>query len=145
MSWLALGLLWVVFHVGLESVSVCLWYVMSKRNARQTPEGPPVRCHHWTPYSIPLLTALRRFANPFRVASFGRADLTKFPWMSPVTCEGDTAVVLASCKGFTFYQISPLVQRIAPLTPMRAILCDSWVHRFNDAFMDKLAFQCFMR
>ena len=71
----------------------------SKRNTRQTPEGPPVRCHHWTPYSIPLHTALRRFANPFRVASFGRADLTKFPWMSPVTCEGDTALVLASCKG----------------------------------------------
>jgi hypothetical protein len=71
----------------------------SKRNTRQTPEEPPVRCHHWTPYSIPLHTALRRFANPFRVASFGRADLTKFPWMSPVTCEGDTALVLADCKG----------------------------------------------
>ena len=71
----------------------------SKRNTRQTPEGPPVRCHHWTPYSIPLHTALRRFANPFRVASFGRADLTKFPWISPVTCEGDTALVLADCKG----------------------------------------------
>ena len=99
MSWLALGLLWVVFHVGLESVSVCLWYVILERNTRQTPEEPPVRCHHWTPYSIPLLTALRRFANPFRVASFGRADLTKFPWMSPVTCEGDTALVLADCKG----------------------------------------------
>ena len=51
------------------------------------------------PIAIPLHTALRRFANPFRVASFGRADLTKFPWMSPVTCEGDTALVLASCKG----------------------------------------------
>ena len=99
MSWLALGLLWVVFHVGLESVSVCLWYVICKRNTRQTPEEPPVRCHHWTPYSIPLHTALRRFANPFRVASFGRADLTKFPWISPVTCEGDTALVLADCKG----------------------------------------------
>jgi hypothetical protein len=96
---LALGLLWVVFHVGLKSVSVCLWYVICKRNTRQTPEGPPVRCHHWTPYSIPLLTALRRFANPFRVASFGRADLTKFPWISPVTCEGETTVILADCKG----------------------------------------------
>ena len=73
---------------------------MCKRNARQTSEGPPVRCHHWTPYSIPLLTALRRFANPFRVASFGRADLTKFPWISPVTCEGDTALMLASCNTF---------------------------------------------
>ena len=78
------------------------------------------------PIAIPLHTALRRFANPFRVASFGRADLTKFPWISPVTCEGDTALVLASCKGFTFYQILPLVQCIAQLTPMQAILCDSW-------------------
>jgi len=43
----------------------------------------------------------------FRVAGFGRADLTKFPWMSPVTCEGDTTVMLASCKGFTFYQTLP--------------------------------------
>ncbi len=54
---------------------------MSKRNARQTPEGPPVRCHHWTPYSIPLHTALRRFDIAFRVAGFVRADLTLFPEM----------------------------------------------------------------
>ena len=80
----------------------------SKRNTRQTPEEPPVRCHHWTPYSIPLHTALRRFANPFRVASFGRADLTKFPWMSPVTCEGDTALVLADCDESMPLRISRL-------------------------------------
>jgi len=42
----------------------------------------------------------------FRVAGFGRADLTLFPEMSPVTCEGDTTLMLASCKGFTFYQIA---------------------------------------
>jgi hypothetical protein len=50
---------------------------------------------------IQFLYTLRFDALPiaFRVASFGRADLTKFPWMSPVTCEGDTALVLASCKG----------------------------------------------
>jgi hypothetical protein len=84
---------------------------MCKRNARQTPEEPPVRCHHWTPYSIPLHTALRRFANPFRVASFGRADLTKFPWISPVTCEGDTALLLASCK--RVYFLSDLTIRAA--------------------------------
>ncbi len=66
---------------------------------------------HWTPYSIPLLTALRRFANPFRVASFGRADLTKFPWISPVTCEGDTALLLASCK--RVYFLSDLTIRAA--------------------------------
>jgi hypothetical protein len=35
----------------------------------------------------------------FRVAGFVRADLTKFPWMSPVTCEGETTVILADCKG----------------------------------------------
>ena len=101
---------------------------MSKRNARQTPEGPPVRCHTGLP--IQFLYSLRFDALPiaFRVASFGRADLTKFPWMSPVTCEGETTVMLASCKGFTFYQISPLVQRIAPLTPMQATLSGSWHH-----------------
>ncbi len=71
---------------------------MCKRNARQTPEEPPVRCHTGLPIAIPLHSALRRFANPFRVAGFGRADLTKFPWISPVTCEGDTAVLLASCE-----------------------------------------------
>ena len=87
-----------MFHVGLESVSVCLLYVVFERNARQTSEEPPRPLPHWTPYSIPLRSALRRFANPFRVASFGRADLTKFPWISPVTCEGDTALVLASCR-----------------------------------------------
>ena len=42
MSWLALGLLWVVFHVGLESVSVCLWYVICKRNARQSDDALPI-------------------------------------------------------------------------------------------------------
>ena len=51
------------------------------------------------PIAIPLLTALRRFDIAFRVAGFVRADLTKFPWISPVTCESDTALVLASCKG----------------------------------------------
>ena len=95
MSWLALGLLWVVFHVGLESVSVCLWYVMCKRNARQTPEGPPVRCHTGLP--IQFLYSLRfdALSIAFRVAGFGRADLTLFPEMSPVTCESDTAMFLA--------------------------------------------------
>ena len=62
-------------------------------------KSPPSVAITGLPIAIPLHTALRRFANPFRVASFGRADLTKFPWMSPVTCEGDTALVLADCKG----------------------------------------------
>ena len=39
---LALGLLWVVFHVGLESVSVCLWYVILKRNTRQSDDALPI-------------------------------------------------------------------------------------------------------
>ena len=99
---------------------------MCKRNARQTPKGPPVRCHTGLP--IQFLYSLRfdALSIAFRVAGFGRADLTLFTEMSPVTCEGDTTMRLASCKGFTFYQISPLVQRITPLTPMPATLCDSW-------------------
>ena len=50
------------------------------------------------PIAIPLLTALRRFDIAFRVAGFVRADLTKFPWISPVTCEGDTTLMLADCR-----------------------------------------------
>ena len=61
-------------------------------------KSPPSVAITGLPIAIPLHTALRRFANPFRVASFGRADLTKFPWISPVTCEGDTALLLADCK-----------------------------------------------
>ena len=73
---------------------------MCKRNAKQTPEEPPVRCHTGLP--IQFLYTLRFDALPiaFRVAGFGRADLTKFPWISPVTCEGDTALLLASCNTF---------------------------------------------
>ena len=69
------------------------------------------------PIAIPLHTALRRFANPFRVASFGRADLTLFPEMSPVTCEGDTALVLASCKGI---YLLPDFQNKYPHSAVRA-------------------------
>jgi hypothetical protein len=73
---------------------------MCKRNARQTPEGPPVRCHTGLP--IQFLYSLRfdALSIAFRVAGFGRADLTLFPEMSPVTCEGDTTLMLASCKEF---------------------------------------------
>ena len=103
-----------VLHVGLESVEfVCGMSCLSVMQDRLQ-KGLPSVAITGLPIAIPLLTALRRFANPFRVASFGRADLTKFPWISPVTCEGDTALMLASCKGFTFYQILPSTPRIAP-------------------------------
>ena len=76
-----------VLHVGLESVEfVC--GMSFKRNTRQTPEEPPVRCHHWTPYSIPLLTALRRFDIAFRVAGFVRVGLTALPQIIQPPCEG---------------------------------------------------------
>jgi hypothetical protein len=91
-----------VLHVGLESVEFV--FGMSCVSVMQDrPLKSPRPLPHWTPYSIPLHTALRRFANPFRVASFGRADLTKFPWISPVTCEGDTALMLAE----EFSPVSP--------------------------------------
>ena len=37
-------------------------------------------------------TRLGALSIAFRVAGFGRADQTKFPWISPVTCEGDTTL-----------------------------------------------------
>jgi len=80
--------------LGLFVVCVC------KRNARQTPEGPPVRCHTGLPNQFLYSLRFDALSIAFRVAGFGRADLTKFPWMSPVTCEGDTTVILASCKEF---------------------------------------------
>ena len=86
------------FVCGMSSVSV-----MQDRLQK----GLPSVAITGLPIAIPLHTALRRFDIAFRVAGFVRADLTLFPEMSPVTCEGDTALVLASCKGFTFYQISP--------------------------------------
>ena len=86
-----------VLHVGLESVEFV--FGMSCVSVMQDrPLKSPRPLPHWTPYSIPLHTALRRFANPFRVAGFGRADLTKFPWISPASCERCTALLLASCE-----------------------------------------------
>ena len=91
-----------VLHVGLESVEfVCGMSSVSVMQDRPLKGSPSVASLR-LPIAIPLLTALRRFANPFRVASFGRADLTKFPWISPVTCEGDTTMRLASCKRIYF-------------------------------------------
>ena len=71
---------------------------MCKRNARQTPEGPPVRCHTGLPNQFLYSLRFDALSIAFRVAGFGRADLTLFPEMSPVTCEGDTTLMLASCK-----------------------------------------------
>ena len=68
------------------------------------------------PIAIPLHTALRRFDIAFRVAGFVRADLTLFPEMSPVTCEGDTALVLADCD-----ESMPL--RISRLDPVAYEFC----------------------
>ena len=62
----------------------------------------------------------------FRVAGFGRADLTLFPEMSPVTCEGDTTMRLASCKGFTFYQIAKVGKWLSLPKSLRTMPTDSW-------------------
>ena len=70
----------------------------------------------------------------FRVAGFVRADLTTFPWISPVTCDSDTALLLASCKGFTFYQTSPLTPRITLLELTQATRAGSW-HFPTQCFM----------
>ncbi len=47
-------------------------------------------------------TRLGALSSTFRVAGFGRADQTKFPWISPVTCDSDTTLMLASCKRVYF-------------------------------------------
>ena len=47
-------------------------------------------------------TRLDALPSIFRVAGFGRVDQTKFPWISPVTCDSDTTVRLASCERFYF-------------------------------------------
>ena len=62
----------------------------------------------------------------FCVAGFVRADLTTFPWINPASCERCTALLLTNCKGFTFYQTSPLTPRITLLTPTQATRAGSW-------------------
>jgi len=83
---------------------------MCKRNARQTPEGPPVRCHTGLPNQFLYTLRFDALPSAFRVAGFGRADLTLFPEMSPVTCEGETTVMLADCK--RVYFLSDIAIRI---------------------------------
>ena len=99
---------------------------MCKRNARQTPEGPPVRCHTGLPIQFLYTLRFGALSIAFRVAGFGRADLTLFPEMSPVTCEGDTALMLASCKGFTFYQIAKVGKWLSLPMSLRTMPIDSW-------------------
>jgi len=83
---------------------------MCKRNARQTPEGPPVLCHTGLPNQFLYTLRFDALPSAFRVAGFRRADLTLFPEMSPVTCEGETAVMLADCK--RVYFLSDIANRI---------------------------------
>ena len=73
---------------------VCFRYVMCKRNARQTPEGPPVRCHTGLP--IQFLYSLRfdALSIAFRVAGFGRADLTALPQIIQPRCDSLRSVSL---------------------------------------------------
>jgi hypothetical protein len=63
----------------------------------------------------------------FRLLGFVRADLTTFPWISPASCERCTALLLASCKRFTFYQTSPLTPRITLLELTQAIRAGSYL------------------
>ena len=63
----------------------------------------------------------------FRVAGFVRVGLTTFPSISPVTCDSDTAVLLANCLSFTSYQTTPLERCITLLALMQAKRCDSFL------------------
>ena len=87
-----------MFHVGLESVEFVFGLSCVSVMQDRLRKGLP---------SVATLDSLLQFlyslrfdalSIAFRVAGFGRADLTKFPWISPVTCEGDTTLMLASCK-----------------------------------------------
>ena len=87
-----------MFHVGLESAGFVFGLSSLSVMQDRLQKGLPSAAITGLP--IQFLYTLRSDALPiaFRVAGFGRADLTKFPWISPVTCEGDTTLMLASCK-----------------------------------------------
>ena len=76
---------------------------------------------------IQFLYSLRLNTLPsaFRVAGFGRVDLTLFPEISPVTCEGDTTVMLADCVRLNSYLTAIVASQQILLQPMSTRLCDS--------------------
>lgn len=82
------GMYRVGLLVGFISVAFCFVVVCDlNSNARQSPEGPPSVASIRLP--IQFFYTLRLGALPiaFRVAGFGRADQTKFPWISPTPCD----------------------------------------------------------
>jgi hypothetical protein len=120
----------VVLHVGLESVSVCLWYVIYQRNSRQSDDALPIGLPqsdylaHLVDY---VYDSLRRFVHRLSCCRFWTRRSNSVPRdESPASCERCTTMQLASCKGSTFYQTLPLARRIAASKPMQATLCDSW-------------------
>ena len=80
-----------VFHVGLESVSVCLWYVICKRNARQSDDAHPRDA------SLRYLAHLVDYVydSPQRLAH--RLSCSRFcaRWSNCVTADHPTATRLA--------------------------------------------------
>jgi len=80
----------VVLHVGLESVSVCLWYVIYQRNARQSDDALPIglpQSDYLAHHSIMFTSRLGALSIAFRVAGFGRADLTALPLVIQPRCD----------------------------------------------------------
>ena len=62
----------------------------------------------------------------FRLSGFVRADLTALPLVIQPRRDSLRYSVLANCKGFTFYQTSPLTPRITLLALTQAIRADSF-------------------
>lgn len=57
-------------------------------------------------YPIMFTGRSNAYAVIFRVADYGRAGRATFPLISPVPCEGYTALLLACCECVIYYQTS---------------------------------------
>ena len=91
---------------------VCLWYVICKRNARQSDDALPIGLPQ-SDYLAHLVDYVydspRRFAHRLSCCRFWARRSNSVPRdESPASCERCTTMRLASCKGFTFYQTSTI-------------------------------------
>ena len=123
---LALGLLCVVLHVGLESVEFVFGMscvsVMQDRLQKGLPSVATLDSlfnsfTHCASTLCHRLSCCRFWAR--RSNSVPRDE-------SPASCERCTTMRLASCKGFTFYQIAKVGKWLSLPMSLRTMPIDSW-------------------
>ena len=109
---------------------VCFRYVIYQRNSRQSDDALPIGLPQ-SDYLAHLVDYVydspRRFAHRLSCCRFWARRSNSVPRdESPASCERCTTMRLASCKGFTFYQIAKVGKWLSLPMSLRTMPIDSW-------------------